>query len=426
MTNATEPSTGPAEWRGASNTPSATTEQTFAIGGHCRFSLDNPCGRARITGWDRPEVRLQAIKRGDPTSARYQATRVEYAQDDNTVYVRSVLDPTAALVERGAIGGLAAELIRGFAELLRFSNAPSEVDYEIQVPTQADLDLKGVSSSIQLEDVEGAIRVHSVSGEVTAARLRGELELGSVSGDVRGRDLAGQLGLESVSGDVKADGRFGAVRAKTVSGEIELATPLAAGGSYEFQSVSGNAIVRVPASTAATISARGMSSDFSCDLPCEVRRTNRMPGSREWQGELNGGGGTAVRFQSVSGNLRIRELAQAIAGVAAPTPVTAPAETPTPAADEAPPTGATEMPPRASAEPAPTATSPETTSAPDAIATEPSAPNTRGDGASSQPTTEDDDSAAMAVLRSLERGDLTVDDALQQIEALRASKGGQA
>ncbi|HEY8884700.1 MAG TPA: hypothetical protein VIO35_05255, partial [Chloroflexota bacterium] len=58
MTNATEPSTGPAEWRGASNTPSATTEQTFAIGGHCRFSLDNPCGRARITGWDRPEVRL--------------------------------------------------------------------------------------------------------------------------------------------------------------------------------------------------------------------------------------------------------------------------------------------------------------------------------------------------------------------------------
>ncbi len=394
MTNATEPSTGPAEWRGASDTPSATTEQTFAIGGHCRFSLDNPCGRARITGWDRPEVHLQAIKRGNPASARYQATRVEYAQDGDTVYVRSVLDPTAALVERGAIGGLAAELVRGFAELLRFNNAPSEVDYEIKVPSQADLDLKGVSSNIQLDDVAGAIRVRSVSGEVTAARLRGEIELGSVSGDVRGRDLAGQLALESVSGDVKAEGRFGAVRAKTVSGEIELATPLATGGSYEFHSVSGNAIVRVPASTAATISARGMSSDFSCDLPCEVRRTNRMPGSREWQGELNGGGGAAVRFQSVSGNLRIRELAQAIAGVAAPTPVTAPAETPAPA-DEA-------------------------------TATEPSAPNTRGDDSSSQPTADDDDSAAMAVLQSLERGELTVDDALKQIEALRASKGGQA
>ena len=84
------------------------------------------------------------------------------------------------------------------------------------------------------------------------------------------------------------------------------------------------------------------------------------------------------------------------------------------------------MPPRASAEPAPTATSPETTSAPDATTTEPSAPNTRGDGASSQPTAEDDDSAAMAVLRSLESGDLTVDEALRQLEALRASKGGQA
>jgi Putative adhesin len=388
MTNAAEPSTGPAEWRGANDTPGATTDQAFAISGRCRFSLDNPGGRARITGWDRPEVHLQAIKRGNPASARYQATRVEYAQDGDTVYVRSVLDPTAALVERGAIGGLAAELVRGFAELLRFNNAPSEVDYEIKVPSQADLDLKGVSSNIQLDDVAGAIRVRSVSGEVTAARLRGEIELGSVSGDVRGRDLAGQLALESVSGDVKAEGDFGDVRAKTVSGEIELATPLASGGSYEFHSVSGDAIVRVPSSTAATISARGLSSDFSCDLPCDVRKSNRVPGSREWQAELNGGG-AAVRFQSVSGNLRIRELVQAIAEAAAPT-----------------------------------ATSVETSSAPNTITSEASPSNTGRDGASSQPTAEDDDSAAMAVLRSLERGDLTVDDALRQIEALRASKGG--
>jgi hypothetical protein len=31
---------------------SASVEKTFVVSGSCRFSLDNPCGRVRIVGWD--------------------------------------------------------------------------------------------------------------------------------------------------------------------------------------------------------------------------------------------------------------------------------------------------------------------------------------------------------------------------------------
>ena len=379
MSQTFEPRT---EWEAEPPTADAgaSVDRTFSISGHCRFSLDNPCGRIRVVGSDQSQVELRATRRGNPTSARYQATRVETFQEGDTISVRTVFDPAAAFAERGTLGGVAAEMLHVVGELIRPINHPCEVEYEVRVPRRADLDLKGVSSSIALRGVEGALRARSVSGNITGEDLAGDLDLGSVSGEIRAHVLVGRLAIESVSGGMEVTGDLRAVRAKTVSGAITIASPLQSHGTYDLHSVSGDATLRVPGSTGATVSARSMSSTVSCDLPCQIIRNRTGPGARAWQGIVNGGGAT-VSFQSVSGNLRLGELNLPLATPQPP----APAEPTRPDESVAP--------------------SVETT----ATAEAPTVP----------PIPTDNDATTMQVLKELERGDMSVDEALRRLESLR-------
>ncbi len=435
---------------------SASVEKTFVVSGSCRFSLDNPCGRVRIVGWDQAQIQLQATKRGNPTSARYQATRVETYQDGNTVYARTILDPAAAFADRGAMSGLAAEMLRVFGELIRPASAPAEVEYEVRVPHRADLDVKGVSAAISVQNVQGAIRARSVSGSVEADQITGDLDLGSVSGEISGRDLTGRLALESVSGDVEARGDLSAVRAKTVSGELDLSSPLRRDGAYEFHSVSGNLTLRVPPSTGADVASRGMSSSASCELPCQVTRTGRTPGSHEWHALVNGGG-APVRFQSVSGNLRITALSPMTTSRPAAPPSDQPVAGSPQRTDAAPPTEPVEPAPAqpamaGAAEPVspgepselglavagepetappstepetPFALSPEETESPAVPATEAAPASERAAPVNPAASASDADSQAMQVLKALESGELSVDEALKRLEGLQA-RGGRS
>jgi hypothetical protein len=271
-------------------------------------------------------------------------------------------------------------MIRAMAELIRNHNKPAPVEYEIHVPVQASLSLQGVSGDVVVEGVQGQVRAHTVSGNCAASRAEGDLELRTVSGDLNGRDLSGRLDAESVSGEVSVEGQFDTVRTKTVSGAIDLAGPLASAGSYEFHTVSGGVTLRLPPDTGASISVRGVSADVTCQLPCDVLHQARRPGQVEWQGRLNGDG-AAVRYRTVSGHLHIVPLA------GTPVAPAAPAASPLPVASPA--------------------------SPPPVLA-----------GGADQPAaaaTSDDDAEQLQILHALERGELSVEDALRRLEGLRGS-----
>jgi Putative adhesin len=353
----------------------ATFEQTYATGETCGLVIENPRGRIRVTGWDRPEVYVRATKLPDSSLARYNATRIEAQQQGNSVYLRTVLDPTGQFSDRGSFQEVAAELVRAVAELMRNQNKPAPVEYEVRVPVQASLSLQSVSGDVVVEEVQGQVRAHTVSGNCAASRAQGDVELRTVSGELDGRDLSGRLDAESVSGDVTIEGQFDAVRAKSVSGSLDLAGPLAPSGSYDFHSVSGNVTLRVPPETGATIDVRGVSADVFSQLPCEVRHQVRRPGHVEWHGCLNGDGAT-IRYRTVSGHLRLLPLEAA----AAATPATV------------------------------------TTAA---IADPPAAPANPGEPDPAPVTTADADAEQLGILHALERGEISVEDALRRLEERR-------
>ncbi len=339
----------------------ATVERTFAVGSSARLFVDNPRGQIRVTAWDRPEIRIEATKRPDCSRATYEATQVIFQQQGDDVLARTLLDRASAPSERFGFPGLVGDLVEAFSELVHSHYLPAPVRYVVQVPRHASLMVKGVACTVEVEGTTGGLHARTVSGSLALDRVQGDLHLATVSGGISAEGAAGRVEVDSVSGEIRLAGQVASLRAKTVSGEIELASPLVTDAAYDFQTVSGNVVLRVPATTGATLSLRGVSARAESDVPCVVLRNVRRPGAYEWDARLNDGG-ARVSCHTVSGCLRVA------------------------ASDSAP--------------PAPETTTPQT-----------------------EPVASEEVSVELRVLQALERGEISVDEAVRLLDSLRRPFG---
>jgi Putative adhesin len=190
---------------------SESFSHTYPLAADGRLSLANVSGNIRITGWDRNEVQLEAVKYAD-TEEDLQAIRIDIdarpdAIDIETKYPHHFFD----------------------------DHHSGRVDYTLSVPNQARIgSIKLVSGDLRLESLRGDVDTSSVSGEIRAEGLTGAVHLSGVSGTIEAnfdRDLGRRVSLSTVSGsivlglvpDVNAD-----VSAATVSGGIHSDLPIQA------------------------------------------------------------------------------------------------------------------------------------------------------------------------------------------------------
>lgn len=107
------------------------------------------------------------------------------------------------------------------------------------------LDVTTVSGDVDVVDASERIAVKTVSGDVDISGSSGDFRLHSVSGDVLGRELDGAFDLESVSGSIEIlKSAFDGLRGHTVSGDIDVTAEMARAGTVELDSVSGSIELR--------------------------------------------------------------------------------------------------------------------------------------------------------------------------------------
>jgi len=250
-------------------------------------------GKIRVTGWDRPDVKVVAsIESG---FLRFDA---------NTSRVSLSVE---------------SEDSRG-----RRRHDVGEARYDVSVPRGTRLILDGVSGDItasgsqgEIEansvsgdvDVTGAIRqvsVESVSGSVHASQINGNLRAETVSGDVRAETVTGNLEGTSVSGNVRLTGvQSKDVRTETVSGDIVYTGSIEPGGKYSFESHSGTLRLSIPRGAGAQFSLETFSGDVTTDFPVVVSGVG-SGGRREGRMEFTIGDGRAsVTAQTFSGRIVI-------------------------------------------------------------------------------------------------------------------------
>lgn len=175
-------------------------QRSYALSPHGRIRIENRYGDVRITGWDRNEVRIEAIKSA--------ADAVQLADADIVVDASS-----ERLVVRTQYAGAESE-------------EPASVEYRITVPRTADLDeVRLTNGALSISGLAGGVKASSVNGNIKAERLAGRADLATINGQV-------EAGFERVSASQP-------ISLRSVNGKIVLSIPSGSRGQLIAQNRSG-------------------------------------------------------------------------------------------------------------------------------------------------------------------------------------------
>jgi hypothetical protein len=176
-------------------------------------------------------------------------------------------------------------------------------DLKIEVPIGSAVTVNTIDGDIAIHGTRGPVELSTVGGDIRVNHIRGAAKITTVSGDMHGEHLDGTLALQTTNGDVtirhSALSRF---NIHSVNGDFIIETPLARGEHYFAKTTNGDIQLWVPPDTGATVQMRSRNGEFQTDLPAEVINPSR----RHWQGRINGGGAN-VELETLNGDVRIKK-----------------------------------------------------------------------------------------------------------------------
>lgn len=236
--------------RGSDHSGQVTEEfhQTYPLSAGGRVELDNVNGDVHITGWDRNEVKVDAVKYAY-SKERLEEAKIKVDTGSSFVSIRTEY-PNHNLT---------------FNSLGR--NNPASVEYTLTVPRNIRLD--------EIKLVNGALEIEGVSGDVSAS---------------------------SVNGSIKTHGTQGRAEISTVNGRLEVEFSRLS-NSAELSSVNGSVMVTLPSDAKGEIEASTVSGRINNDFGLPIN-DHRWVG-HDLRAEL-GVGGARIKLSNVNGRIEIR------------------------------------------------------------------------------------------------------------------------
>ena len=248
-------------------------------------------GSIRVTGWDRPDVKISAATDGD--------ARLRFDANPSRVTLSLENDHGRGRHSRGS-----ARYVVSVPRGVRLSLEAVSGDI-IATGSQGQIDASSVSGDVDVTNGTREVNAESVSGSVRVAQVNGNLRAESVSGDVRAENVSGSVEASTVSGVIRLAGiQSRDVRTETVSGDISYTGNIEGGGRYDFESHSGTLRLNIPRSSGAVVDVETFSGDVNTDFA-----VIRQPGDRAKQRgafEFTIGDGRArISAQTFSGRIHI-------------------------------------------------------------------------------------------------------------------------
>ncbi|MGH7650342.1 MAG: DUF4097 family beta strand repeat-containing protein [Gemmatimonadaceae bacterium] len=258
-------------------------------------------GKIRVTGWDRPDVKITAsIEYGD---LRFDAnaSRVSLSVEDTDRSGKRKHKNGNRGEDEGDVGDARYEVSVPRGARLILEAVSGDIS---ATGSQGEIEANSVSGDVEVANGVREVSVEAVSGSVHASQINGNLRAETVSGDLRVESVTGDIEGSSVSGNVRIVGaRSKEVRTETVSGDITYTGTIESGGKYSYESHSGTIRLNIPRSSGAQFSVDTFSGDLSADFPIQVR----AGGSRK-EGHMEftlGDGGARVTLETFSGRVVI-------------------------------------------------------------------------------------------------------------------------
>ena len=252
--------------------PAAAQQVPPAFQSHCKASTTSAL---RKTHCETRDLSLTAPPAGTPLAvdARLNGSIVVRGWAGKTVRVRALVQAWSGTVEDAR--ALAASVrLSSVSNQLAAARANASLDdwavsYEVLVPTQISLQLHATNGSLHLENVRGTITFETTNGSV---------QLLNLAGDVRGKTTNGSLAL-------------------TLTG------PTWDGSGLDVQTTSGSINCALPATYAATLTARTTNGRVKAHLDSAVRK-QLLPRSLT---ATFGKGGPQMRLATVNGGVLVEQ-----------------------------------------------------------------------------------------------------------------------
>ncbi len=222
--------------------------QTYTLAKGGRVDLENINGSVHITGWDRNQVKVDAVKYAGRKERLDEAKIVVDAGSDYVSIHTDYRDREHTFTDDDA-------------------DNPASVEYTLMVPRSIRLDeIKLINGALDITGVDGEVHASSINGHVQAQALSGRAKISTINGRLEARFTRLDSPLELAS----------------VNGSVELTLPSDAKAEIEAATVHG-----------------GIKNDFGLRV-----QDHRYVG-HNLHGEL-GSGGVRVEIRNVNGRIAIR------------------------------------------------------------------------------------------------------------------------
>jgi hypothetical protein len=199
----------------------------------------------------------------------------------------------------------------------KLSREEAVVNLEISVPMKSNVHVKSDRGTVEVDHiVDGSVRVDGVSTDVDLADVQGDIDVKTVDGPIQLLSSRGRIKVESISGDMKFLGVSGSeFMANTNSGTISFEGDFGASGgaggtrngNYVLSSYSSPIEVIAARTASFHVSARSAQGLIQNNLvirpTAEGNSFRRLPG-RYVEGRFNAGD-AIVEVNSFSGTIRL-------------------------------------------------------------------------------------------------------------------------
>lgn len=184
------------------------------------------------------------------------------------------------------------------------------VDYILDVPEKASLEIHNVSGRIKVEGVGGSVNVDALNAAIELNGIKGSMILRSVSGSMNIARSAGRIEANSISGDLQFTQLESlSLDASTTSGNIVYDGDFYDNGHYALSNYSGAIDVLALPGASFELDARSVKGSVLSEIPLKSKpHYNFDPASMQQSllGVYNDGA-ASVHLSSFSGKIRIRK-----------------------------------------------------------------------------------------------------------------------
>lgn len=221
-------------------------EKAFSMEGVSRVSVENVNGKIDAQAWEKPYLKIRAVKHGASETLKQTEIRVRKVGDEIRI---ETINPRR----------------RRFMGFLDLGSRTVRVDYELQIPAGA------------------TTKLETCNGRVQASGFAGDFSSDSVNGSIELRDVDGPVKATTVNGSVRVAfrGPFKAAHLETVNGSVEVAFDAGSSVRYDLETINGR-----------------IEADFDLDVEGKY-------GPKEAKGSYNGGA-ESLRCETVNGSIRLK------------------------------------------------------------------------------------------------------------------------